>query len=207
MVTNLKRTCIFHIKSNISYYVLVLCGFLCGGIIAAACIFAFSELSVRELSAYLADFFESIGKNGTDSFEIFKIAVFSNLKFFIVLVLFSVMIIGLPFVLAMSGVFGYSFFFSFLFALKAYGIKGLLFFCGGMLLHHLITIPCFLLAIVISVKFSVFVFKGKSDIKSELLGYVLKMSGLFLFSVLGALLQSYVEPIFLELMAPVFVGG
>ena len=87
---------------------------MCGGIIAAACVFGISELSETELSIYFADFFESIEKTGSDSFEVFKMATVSNLKFYIAAILFSTMSIGSPLIVAMSLMFGYSFSFTLL---------------------------------------------------------------------------------------------
>lgn len=207
MFTKLQRTCIFHIKSNITYYVLILCGFLCGGVIAAACIFGISELSQREISVYLADFFLSIGKNGTESFEVFKIAVLANLSFFIAVLFFAMMVIGLPFLVIISVGIGFSFSFTIFFVFKVYAIKGMLLFLGGIFLHQLIIFPCYALALMISMKFSVSFLKGKNDIKAALWGYLLKMLVLFGISVLAALLQAYIEPLFLELMSPLFING
>lgn len=205
MFTRLKRTCTFHIKSNITYYVLILCGFVGGGVIAAACVFGLSELSAKELFIYFSDFFESINKTGSDSFAVFKMAALSNLKFYVVVILLSMMVIGSPFIAVMSAFFGYSFCFTLLFMLKSYGIKGILFFAGGMLPHQLIIFPCIILTLIISMQFSVSLFKGKNNMKSMLPSYLVKMTALFSVSVLAALLQGYIEPLFIELMSPLFL--
>jgi len=205
MFTKLQRTCIFHIKTNTIYYVLVLCGFICGGIIAAACVFGISELSDKELLLYFEDFFSSINQTGTDSFEIFKMAASSNVKLYIVVMLLSMMVIGAPFIAMLSCIFGYSFWFTLLFMFKSYGLKGLIFFVGGMLPHQLIGFPCFMLTLIISMRFSVSLFKGKNDIKSQFAPFLLKMTALFGIAVLSSLLQGYIEPVFLELMSPLFL--
>lgn len=206
MITNLRKTCIFHIKSNITYYVLILCGFVCGGIIAAACVFGLSELSFKELTIYFDDFFNSINSGSSDAFSIFKIAATSNLKLYIVLILLSVMVIGMPLIAVLSALVGYSFWFSVLFLFKTYGIKGIVFVLGGILPHQLIMLPCLALTLVICMQFSISLFKGKSDVKSGLLSFLLKMTALFLVSMLSVLLEAYIEPIFMELMSPLYIG-
>ena len=206
MFTNLRRTCVFHIKNNITYYVLILCGFVCGGIIAAACVLGLSELSFKELSIYFDDFFNSINSGGSDAFGIFKIAALSNLKLYIILILLSVMFIGLPLIVVLSVWVGYSFWFSMFFVFKIYGIKGIVFALGGILPLQLSLLPCLSLTFVICMQFSASLFKGKTDVKSSLSSFLLKMTLLFLVSMLSVLLEAYIEPIFMELMSSLYIG-
>ncbi|MBE7028229.1 MAG: hypothetical protein E7407_04260 [Ruminococcaceae bacterium] len=205
MIKNIRRTCIFHIKSNVTYYVSILCAFVCGGIVAAACVLGLSELSLKELSIYFDDFFKSINSSGSDSFNIFKMAVESNLKLYILLILLSVMVIGSPFIVIVSSVLGYSLFFTLFFVFKTYGIRAMVFVFGAMLPHQLILLPCYALTLLTCLHFSVSLFKVKSDMKTVLPPFLIKMTVLFLVSLLSALLEAYVEPIFLELMSPLFL--
>ncbi len=205
MIKGLRRTCAFHIKSNISYYVLLLCAFVCGGIVAAACVLGLSELSLKELSIYFDDFFTSINSEGSASFDIFKMAAASNMKLYIFLILLSMMAIGAPFIAGVAILFGYSFWFTLFFIFKIYGIRGIVFVVGGMLPHQLILLPCYALTLQVCLRFSVSLFKGKSDFKASLVPFLIKIAVLFLVSILSALLEAYVEPIFLELMSSLFL--
>ena len=207
MFAKLQRICVFHIKSNMIYYILILCGFICGGIVAASCVFGISDLSDKELALYFGDFFASINQTGTNSPEIFKMAAFSNIKLYVVVILLSMMVIGSPFIALLSAFFGYSFWFTLLFVIKSYGVRSLLFFVGGMLPHQIIMFPCFALTLINSMKFSVSLLEGKNDVKSRIVPYVLKMLLLFAVSLLSSLLQGYIEPMFLEIMSPLFLGA
>ena len=198
MITNIRRICIFHIKSNVTYYVLILCAFVCGGIVAAVCVFGIYDLDFD-------DFFKSINSSGSDSFNIFKMAVESNLKLYILLILLSVMVVGSPFIVIVSSVLGYSFWFTLFFVFKIYGIRAMVFVFGAMLPHQLILLPCYALTLLTCLQFSVSLFKGKSDMKTVLPPFLIKMTALFLVSLFSALLEAYVEPIFLEMMSPLFL--
>ncbi len=206
MLTKLQRMLKNHIKHNFAYYIFILCGFVCGGIIAAVCVFGLSELDYRELTVYFADFFSGINKTGTDSFEIFRLSVMSNLKLYMFAVLLAMMIIGTPLIPAISGMLGYSVFFTLFFLFKAYTLKGVLFYIAGMLPHQLISFFCHAGALMTSMQFSVSLLKERGDIKKRLISYLMKMSAMFLITVFASLLQGYIEPIFIRLIAPLFIS-
>lgn len=205
MFTNLRRICTDHLRSNITYYVLILCGFVCGGIIAAVCVFGMNDLSHRELTIYFDDFFKSTNSNGADCFAIFKMAVMSNLRIYIVILLLSLTVIGMPLLVVVSSVLGYSFWFTVIFVIKAYGVKGLLFIFGAIFPHQLILLPCLAVSLMIGIQHSVLLFKGKKNIRTMMVAFIVKTATLFLISLFAALLEGYVEPVFLELMAPLFL--
>lgn len=206
MFLKLQRILNFHIRNNIADCILILCGLLCGGIVAAVCVFGIYDLDFKELITYFNDFFESVEETGVNSLEIFKLSVFTNLKLTVLVVMLSMMVIGSVFIPLISALAGYSFCFTLFFLLKAFGVKGILFFLAGVLPHLLIGFPCFLLMLIVSMNFSLSLYKDKGDNKSKIGAYLLKISVIFVLSVPGSLLQGYVEPIIIRLIMPLFAA-
>ncbi|MBR2499567.1 MAG: stage II sporulation protein M [Clostridia bacterium] len=205
MLTKLQRTLKFHLNNNITYYIILLCGFICGGIIAAVCVWKMSEFDYKELSVYFNDFFSGINKTGADSLEIFRLSVMSNFKLYVFMILLSMMIIGYPLLPLISATFGYSVFFALFFVFKAYTIKGVLFYLCAMFPHHLISFPCHSVALMNSMQFSISIIKGKAEIKNRLFRYLVKMLIFFLITVLSSLLQGYIEPVLIRLISKLFL--
>lgn len=205
MLTKLQRTLKFHLNNNFTYYIILLCGFICGGIIAAVCVWKMSEFDYKELSVYFNDFFSGINKTGADSLEIFRMSVLSNFKLYIFIILLSMMIIGYPILPLISATLGYSVFFALFFVFKAYTVKGALFYLCAMFPHHLISFPCHGAALMNSMQFSISIIKGKTEIKNRFLGYLIKMLILFLITVLSSLLQGYIEPVLIRLISRLFL--
>ena len=206
MFLKLQRILNFHIKNNITYCVLILCGLLCGGIIAAVCVFGVSELDYKELITYFNDFFGSVEQTGIDALEVFKLSVFSNIKLTLLIIFLSLMVIGSFFLPVIAAFAGYSFFFTFFFVLKAFGFKGLLFFTAGILPHLLIGFPCFILMLIISMNFSVSLLTEKGNNKSIIGAYFFKMFVVFIMLVPASLLQGYIEPILVRLIMPFIIS-
>lgn len=205
MITNLQRIFNFHIKSNIRYYILIICGFMCGGIIAAACVFGLSDLDFKELSVYFEDFFQSVKGSGFDSFEIFRLSAWENLKLFFAISIVSMMITGAVFIPFFSAICGYSFCFTTFYILKAYSFKGVALLFSIIFPHQLILLPCLMLTFCVSMNFSATITIEKGGLKAKLLKYFLKILILYLVSVLASLLQGYIEPLLIKLVLPLFV--
>lgn len=205
MITNLQRIFNFHIKSNIRYYVFIICGFMCGGIIAAACVFGLSDLDFKELSVYFDDFFQSVKDGGFDSFEIFRLSAWENLKLYLAIFIVSLMITGAFLIPFFSALCGYCVCFTMFFILKAYSFKGVLLLFSIVFPHQLILLPSLMLSFCVSMNFSSSIIIEKGGLKAKLLKYFLKLLMLYLVSVLASLLQGYIEPLLVKLVLPLFV--
>lgn len=196
-----------YIKEDIKLYICILVSFLIGGVLAAVFAFTMPALSCEELLLYLNDFFQNISKQGADSTALFKTCLSLNLQNFGLLFLCSVMVIGVPFIAAFAAVRGFMHCFTLFFMFRLYGFRALLFFIAGMLPHYLLLVPCYLLLCVTCLKFSLSLTQSKQELKKNLFMFICRLAGLFVLAVMAGLLQSYVEPLLIRLIAGVYLSS
>ena len=195
-----------HLKDNISYYALGGALMVAGALLAFFCVLCMPELSYKELSLYLGDFFENFAKSGADAGEVMYFCICESAVFFICVLLFSGSLIGLPLLGIFAVYRGFAFGFVTTFFFRLYGIRTLLFLLVSVLPHLLITLPCYLALFSLSLRFGVQIIKQRSGIKSLYLSYFLTLLVLFGVAVLGGLMKAYIEPLLLQLSIGVFMG-
>ena len=195
-----------HIKEDYKLHICILVSFLIGGICAAVFAFTMSVFSCEELLLYLDDFFQNIHQKGADSVALFKASLFISFKNFGLLLLFSLMVIGAPFIAAFTAVRSFMHCFTLFFFFRLYGIRAALFFLAGMLPHYLLIVPCYWLLCVTCLKFSTSLLKERGNLKNKLSGYFVRLVALFLLAVLAALLQAYVEPLLIRFISGLFIN-
>ncbi len=196
----------FHVKENITYYGICAAALLCGVIVAAVCAFSLTELNAKELTLYFNDFFTNFTQTGADSSVIFLSSLKSNALLFVLLALFSTMIVGAPFIVAIGLYSGFTVGFTVVFLFKTYGLRTLLFLLGGMLPHALITLPCHLMLLAVCLRFSVSLTKDRSSLKNRLTSFFFVLLALFAVSIASSLLQAYIEPVLLGCFSGYFVA-
>lgn len=202
LLQNLK----FYVRENSACCAVCAASLLCGVIVGTVYAFSLTELGAKELSLYFGDFFGSFVQAGTDSSVIFADALRAQAILFVFLLLCSGMIFGAPFIAAAGIGNGFSVGFTIAFLLKTYGIRALLFAAGGMLPHMLIMLPCHLAALCVCMHFSVSLLKERAGLKKQLPRHVLTLFALFAAALAAVLLQAYIEPLLVSLMAGYFVG-
>lgn len=198
------KRCLLYLQADYKLYICVLASFIAGGIFAAVFALTMPEPACEELLLYLNDFFQNISQKGADSTALFKTSLLLNIKNFCFVFLFSVMVIGAPFIAAFVAVRGFMHSFTLFFMFRLYGARAALFFVVGMLPHYLLLIPGYLLLCVLCLKFSLSLTREKHDLKKRLLPLFLKLVGLFALTVMAALLQAYVEPLLIRLIAGLY---
>ncbi len=195
-----------HMKTDYKLHICIMASFLIGGVCAAVFTFTMPVLSCEELLLYLDDFFQNMHQKGADSVALFKASLFMSFKNFGLLLLFSLMVIGAPFIVAFTAVRSFMHCFTLFFLFRLYGIRAALFILAGMLPHYLLIIPCYWFLSVTCLKFTASLFKGRGDFKTCLSGYCARVIVLFILAVLAALLQAYVEPLLIRFISGLFIN-
>lgn len=194
-----------YVKPDAGFYICVLASFIVGGIFAAVFAFTLPELTCKELLLYLDDFFQNINRQGADSAVLFKTGILLHTKNFGFLFLFSVMVIGAPFIAGFASIKGFMHCFTLFFLFRMYGVRAAAFTAAGMLPHYLLLIPCYLMTCTVCLKFSVQLFRERYDIRKKLPRFALTLAGFFCLAVMSLLLQAYVEPILIRLIAGLYI--
>ncbi len=192
------------IQAERALYITVLASFLAGGILAAVFVFTMSELSCEELLLYMNDFFHNMSVQGADAKAVFFTGLRQNLQNVCLLFMLSVMVIGAPFVAGFASVQGFMHCFTLFFMFRLYGAKAVLFLVAGMLPHYLLLAPCYLALCVACLSFSLSLTKEKLLFTRKLPLFSGKLLVFYAITVLSVLMQSYVEPVLIRLIAGLF---
>lgn len=193
-----------YIKADKPLYLILLASFFVGGALALVFVLSMSELSCEELLLYMNDFFQNMGDRGADAIAVFYAGLLQNLQNVCLLFLLSVMVVGAPFIAGFVAVHGFMHCFTLFFLVRLYGMKATLFMIMGMLPHYLLQAPCYLVLCVTCFSFSLSLGREKMTLTRQIPIFVGKLFGFYAITVLSVLMQSYVEPRLIRLIAGLF---
>ena len=205
MLKKLFNRILFHIKDNFAYYGISTAALFCGAVLAVVCAFSLPDLNLKELTLYFEDFFDSFSKSGADSNIIMISALKTNSIMFCALTIFSVMIIGIPFIVFSGMCIGFAFSFAITFVFKVYGISALLLILTAIIPHIIIILPCYVALVAFSLKFCIRLKNDRSDIKKQMLRFLFSVAAIFATVLVGTLLQAYIEPVLIQLITKYFI--
>jgi stage II sporulation protein M len=168
-----------------------------------------SSIQRDELSNYFQGFLQLLDNQKVDGGELLRISLSENFKLVMALWVLGLTIIGIPFIFLLVGIRGFLTGFSSGFIIEAIGTKGALFTSLVLFPKELIIVPCVIALGVNGINFSMNIMKNKSikliskeSLKSRFVAYcfVTLFYSCFIFS--GALIEAYVTPIVVRLIAP-----
>jgi stage II sporulation protein M len=202
-----------HLKNNFKIYCLLLLALIVGVSAGAFTVNGLSPMQRDELSHYFQGFIQLLDNQNVDSNELLKIALLENIKIIIILWILGVSIIGIPFIFVLVGIRGFITGFSSGFIIKSIGLKGILFTVFSLLPKEIIIIPCIIALGVNGVNFSLNIIKSKSkkhllkdNLKKNFFAYCLVTIFYSCFILLGILVEVYITPVFIRMIAPLFTN-
>jgi len=208
LISKIQDTISSHIKQNLKTYFFLFMTFIIGVSAGAFTVNGLSKIQSNELKNYLQGFLQLLGNHRIDSTELFRIALFENAKIILALWIMGVTIIGIPFIFVAIGIRGFITGFSSGFVIQAIGTKGILFTLLALLPKEALIIPGFIALGVNGINFSLNIIKSKSikhisrnNLKTNLLSYcgITMFYSCFIF--LGVLIEAYISPVFIRLLA------
>lgn len=190
------------IEENLKACILICVIFIAGATLASLQNFRTTE---EEIRLYLKDFMQNILSSGTDLTATFNISIIGYIKFFLVMLLSSLTIVGAPIVLVYTLIEGFSFGTVLVCVMRTYGAKGILIVLSTMIPHLLFAVPICVGMCVFSMKHSLKLGTLKNDLKYNLIK-PLFAGVLFLCGAsIASLVQGYIEPLLIKLIASQFV--
>lgn len=202
LIKQIKTKLKILIEENLKGYILLSVIFIAGAALASLQNFQTTE---EEIRFYLKDYMQNVISSGTDLSGTFNVSFIGYIKIFAFMLLASLTVIGAPVILGYSLFEGFSFGTVIACLLKTFGTKGILIFLCTMLPHLIIAVPVCLGYSVFAMKHSVRIITQKNDLKSNLLKPL--VIGVMFLSIISiaALIQGYIEPFLIKLIAPQFV--
>ena len=213
MFTKIRGIIGSHIAKNQNAYFFLLLAFILGVSAGAFTVNGLSATQRDELSNYFQGFLQLLNNQSMDSSELLSVSLLENLKLVSVMWVLGVTIIGIPFIFILMGVKGFITGFSSGFIINAIGMKGILFTLFVLMPKEIIIVPCLIALGVNGINFSLRIIKNRSSrtalkdgLKTNLISYCFVTLFFTCFIFAGVLMEVYVTPVFIRMLAPVITG-
>ncbi len=210
LLTKIGKSLILHIKANSHTYFMLFLAFAIGVSAGAFTVNGLSTVQREELMDYFKGFLNLIDNQKIESNELLRISVFENLKIVLVIWILGVSIIGIPFIFVVIGVKGFITGFSSAFIIDTLGAKGGLFTLFTFFPKEVIVIPCIIAIGVRALNFSKTIINNKSrkslakeNLKTNFISYSIITVLYCVFLIPAILLESYITPILIKMIAPI----
>ncbi|HHT51357.1 MAG TPA: stage II sporulation protein M [Eubacteriaceae bacterium] len=195
-----------HIRLNIPIYFITLLFFTIGIVVGTYTIKALSYSQKVELMDYLEGFFQLFRTQEFNSIQLFLNSFFNNIKIFILFWILGLTLFGFPLILLLLGFKGFVLGFTLGFVIEELALKGVLFIVLSILPHNLFHIPGLLGIGIISMSFSIFIFKNKVkrekiyNKKGQVITYTITMLLISILLLMASLVEAYITPILMKLL-------
>ena len=200
LISNINK----HIQENFWLYIIsILCVFT-GIILGIYSVKYMGEIEQNDLVNYLMNFIDPSNTNGISYKLIFFQSLKNNLPVIIFLWFLGLTIVGIPIIIIIDLLKGFTVGFTFSFMISGLGKSGIGIAILGVLPQNLIYIPCIIFASVVSMEFSIMLLKDKfnkqwtSSISSRIIYYSVIFIVIIVFLFIGIIIESYIAPYFVK---------
>lgn len=196
-----------HFERNFWLYVISLLCF-CTGIVLG--IYTFKYMGVTEKSDminYITSFSSSVKTTEIDNKKIFIETLKNNLPIVIALWVFGLTIVGIPLILVLDVIKGFTMGFSITFIINCMGIKGVWISLLGVMPQNIVYIPCIIIASVLGMELSMNKLKEKVSknktyfVYPKNISYTVTFFIIFLIMVFGFICEAYLSPNALKMIS------
>lgn len=195
-----------HFEKNFLLYIISLLCIFTGIILGMYFVKYMGSVETGKLENYMQEFVKNFSGSKVSYKSIFLQTLKNNLPVMIVLWFLGLTMIGIPMILIIDMIKGFTVGFSISFFINSMGVKGIWVSLGSVILQNIIYIPCILFCSVLAMEFSLMLFKNNfksrrsSSALSNVASYSLIFLMNFLFMFMGFLLETYVTPNILKII-------
>lgn len=201
-----------YIKTNIVAYFFVILIFVIGVVVGALAVRTLPDEQKTELISYLHIFFTGLTQgteNNIPGASMISSVMFNNAKTIALMWILGFTIVGIPFVLFILFTRGFIIGFTVGFLVNEYVMRGLLFAFASVLPHNFFAIPAILVMGVSATKFSLLLVRrktyGKVNLWYEAIRYSILCMVMLVVMLVAALLEVYISPVFMKLVANLLI--
>ena len=193
-----------HIQENFWLYIISILCIFTGIILGIYSVKYMGEFEQNDLVNYLINFIDPSNTNGISYKLIFLQSIRNNLPVIIFLWFLGLTIVGIPIIIIIDLLKGFTVGFTFSFMISGLGKNGLGIAILGVIPQNLIYIPCIVFASVVSMEFSIMLLKDKfnkqwtSSISSRIIYYSVIFIAIIILLFIGIIVESYIAPYFVK---------
>lgn len=189
-----------HIQNNFWLYVISLLCICTGIVLGIYSVRYMGNFEKSDLLSYLKNFNSTISSGNINYKSIFIQTIKSNISILFTVWFLGLTMVGIPIILIIDIIKGFTIGFTISFVINGMGIKGIWFSLLGVLPQNIIYIPCVIFASVLAMEFSLMILKDKTSkhwsssiwlrVTSYSFSFMLVITTMFL----GFLMEVYVTP-------------
>lgn len=195
-----------HVQSNFWLYVVSLLSVCTGIVLGIYSVRYMGGFEKSDLLSYLKNFNTTINSGNIDYKSIFLETLKSNVPMLLVMWFLGLTMIGIPVILIMDIIKGFTIGFTMSFIINGMGIKGVWFSLLAVLPQNIIYIPCIIFSSVIAMEFSLMILKDrsnsqwKSNVLLRITSYSLSFILILVIMFVGFFMEAYLTPNMLKMI-------
>lgn len=195
-----------HFETNFWLYVVSLLCFSTGIVIGIYTVKYMGGAEKVDLSGYFSSFISSISNTKINNKYVLYEAVKNNLPMFLALWILGLTMVGIPIILIIDIIKGFTLGFTVSFIISSTGIKGIWMILIGIMPQNIIYIPCVIIASVLGMELSMIKLKDRFNrqssrfMDSRNINYSITFLIIILVMVLGFIYEAYITPKAMQLI-------
>lgn len=195
-----------HVQNNFWLYIISLLCICTGIVLGMYSVRYMGSFDKTDLLSYIKNFNTAINSGNISYKSIFLETLKSNVPILLAMWFLGLTMIGIPIILIIDIIKGFTIGFTISFMVNGMGMKGMIFSLLGVLPQNIIYIPCFILASVIAMDFSMAILKDKSNrqwtsnIWVMVTSYSLSFLLVAVVMFIGFFMETYVSPNIVKLV-------
>lgn len=195
-----------HIKENFWLYVISLICIFTGMVLGVYTVKYMGDIYKTDLISYFQNFTEYLSSESLNYKGVFLNTIRSNIPFVIFIWLLGMTMVGIPVILIIGIVKGYTLGFTISFIINSVGLKGIGIAIFGVIVQNIIYIPCMIIASVLAMEFSLNFLKERIDrrvkenIWIKMLSYSCSFLAIIAVMFVGFFVEAYIIPNILKII-------
>lgn len=189
-----------HVQNNFWLYVVSLLCVCTGIVLGMYSVRYMGGFEKSDLLSYLNNFGSTISSQGVNYSNVLVETIKTNMPILLGIWFLGLTMIGIPVILIINIIKGFTIGFTMSFVINGMGIKGIWFSLLGVLPQNIIYVPCIIFASVLAMEFSLMIFKDRSNrqwtssIWVRVTSYSLSFLLIAIVMLLGFFMESYITP-------------
>jgi len=193
-----------HIQENFWLYIISILCVSTGIILGIYSVKYMGDSERNDLVNYLTNFVKPSNTSAISYKLIFLQSIKNNLPVIIFIWFLGLTIVGIPIIIIIDLIKGFTVGFTFSFMISGMGKSGIGIAILGVLPQNLIYIPCIIFASVVSMEFSIMLLKNKlkkqwtSSVSSRIIYYSIIFIVIIILLFIGIIIETYIAPYFVK---------
>lgn len=195
-----------HIKDNTSLYLLSIACIFVGMFLGVYCVKYMGQAEKNTLYEYLNKFVENMSSTSAEPKVIFIESIKNMLPMILGIWFLGLTVIGIPIILIIDIIKGFTLGFSISSLINALGVKGIWVSVLGLIPQNIIYIPCIVFISVLAMQFSLSMVKNRlnkqwtTNVIGKIASYSLIILICTLICFIGFFIEGYIVPIIIKIV-------